>query len=347
MTELAARKSTTKTIITTIQIICDRLWRNIRFGVSEPKQPPNSPGLWEDCDGNLEGQASLSHARTRTKLRRWFSSHLISPAHTDPNNHNDYTTNYKSSNPETDKTDLSHPSSSSLATRVRITPDLPAATIPNLNPNFNYDDDSDYDSASPHHIFTNTHRPTYQTERELQRHHRHLQQQQQQSEIEEQDLTLTDNYAAYCREFTSFPPLDPNQSPVPRKPLPFLPSSESWAENPESEGSMGPNYISASALTSALGRGPAQSSSQIRFLPVGAHGYHPASWALPRPPSPPLGILTPDRYEVIQRRQVEEDQEMKEKKDKQRRGWLTWCMPIRASSWPWGRAKRPERKSLA
>ncbi|KAL5334475.1 hypothetical protein BJX70DRAFT_16909 [Aspergillus crustosus] len=330
---------------------------------------------------------SLSHARnTRTstqKLKHWFSSHLHSPApqdaapHHHTGNNNGYTTpTYKSSNPETD-TDLSHPSSSSAR---RVPPDLIAATVPDLNSlnydyNYNYNDDHDHESASPHRIFTNSHRPTYQAERDLQRRHRRQLQRRQQQQSEREDLALSDNYAAYCRAFTSSPPpsLDPNQAPSPRKPLPYLPPSEPWATEADGDGGAGaeakaraetqthvphpemnlfppPGSGSAPASPPApapgygYNHGRAQSSSQIRFLPIGAHGYHPANWALPSPPSPPPGILTPDRYEEIQRQQVQENNEkqekVKERSDKQTRGWLTWCMPIRFALWPWGRAKR-------
>ncbi|KAL2870942.1 uncharacterized protein BJX67DRAFT_377564 [Aspergillus lucknowensis] len=125
---------------------------------------------------------------------------------------------------------------------------------------------------------------------------------------------LSDSYAAYCRAFSSSPPPDHDLHSGQRalKPLPRLPAS-TFAEE-----------LSTSNVE-VDGDKTAEAGTGIRFLPVGAHGYHPASWALPRPPTPPPGILTPRRYEELQRRRTEK------KNDGGGRRWLTWCPPIRAS----------------
>ncbi|KAL3474576.1 hypothetical protein BJX99DRAFT_260174 [Aspergillus californicus] len=138
----------------------------------------------------------------------------------------------------------------------------------------------------------------------------------------EDDLNLSDSYAAYCREFTSSPvpgALHFHRNPTP---LPRLPESTFYEEYPEQN------------PAAHLNPTPAGSGPGIRFLPVGAHGYDPASCTLPRPPpTPPPGILTPARYDEFQRQQ-EQDKEEKDKKTR----W-TWCLPIRMSWLPWGRAR--------
>ena len=137
---------------------------------------------------------------------------------------------------------------------------------------------------------------------------------------EEEDTVLADSYAAFCRAFTSSPIHSYN---VPARPLPRLPTSETWEE-----------YQRPLVGVDAA---PTERVAQISFLPVGAHGYHPASWMLPRPPSPPLGILTPARYEIQRKREMAELE-----KDRQQQRWrlFMWCLPIRTSWWPVGRTKQ-------
>ncbi|KAL4979778.1 hypothetical protein BDW66DRAFT_96152 [Aspergillus desertorum] len=125
---------------------------------------------------------------------------------------------------------------------------------------------------------------------------------------EEEDVVVADSYAAFCRAFTSSPLHFHN---VPARPLPRLPTSETW------EGYQG-SLADADAAS-------AERVSQISFLPVGAHGYHPASWVLPRPPSPPPGILTPTQYEIQQQREMVE---LERGKRKRKRRFFTWCLPI-------------------
>ncbi|KAL2854435.1 hypothetical protein BJY01DRAFT_30410 [Aspergillus pseudoustus] len=189
---------------------------------------------------------------------------------------------------------------------------------------------------------------------------------------------LSDSYAAYCRAFTSSPSPDRQQKRIPLPRLPtstdtdgFEPIRETETEtgaktiiqekrsptelshphySPSRDFERGPQFIIGSTIASAAEATPATASTSaaaaasappIRFLPVGAHGYQPASWALPRPPTPPPGILTPARYEEMQRRAEEEmEREMKDKKNWEG-GLLTWCLPIRASWVPWGRPKEP------
>ncbi|KAL4787298.1 hypothetical protein BJX76DRAFT_19693 [Aspergillus varians] len=164
-----------------------------------------------------------------------------------------------------------------------------------------HDDEVDYRSDTQH----------------LRRRHREEQEQER-----EADIALSDSYAAFCREFTSSPVHFRN---APALPLPRLPASASWEDD---QGAAGPDGDSAA---------PVEGASQIDFLPVGAHGYDPASWVLPRPPSPPPGILTPARYGEIQRQQQRE--KLEEDKQKRKRGYLRWCMSVSVSWWPWARAK--------
>ncbi|KAL4874771.1 hypothetical protein BJY04DRAFT_224679 [Aspergillus karnatakaensis] len=381
-------------------------------------RPSHSPSFSSSSSSlSTISTPSLSQSGPRRKstqkLKRWFSTHLPSTSHPDPNHqHYDYTphdpsTGYKPSNPTTE-TDLSHPSS------FTNPPSPPAINIidPKYSCNASYNQDyahaygyeTDDNDSLPHRLFSRGHirGPTYQDERDSHRRSRHYYDQQQQQEQRrqsrrEEDLAFTDNYAAFCRAFTSSPPpppppplqpppgtgtvtgvvdLDQSQTQLPpqhmdSRPLPCVPPSNPWdtesdtqvvgAQDPDSEPMNHPSSASGSASkpasadhhhhhhhsTPSRALSQARSyggQSQIRFLPVGAHGYHPASWALPRPPSPPPGILTPERYEEMQRRAFEEIQEDKEKgmgdrKDK-KRGWLTWCVPIRMWAWPWGRAKR-------
>ncbi|KAL4820463.1 hypothetical protein BDW67DRAFT_95484 [Aspergillus spinulosporus] len=139
------------------------------------------------------------------------------------------------------------------------------------------------------------------------------------ADAEEEDIVLADSYAAFCRAFTSSPIHFYN---VPARPLPRLPTSETWEECQRS-------LVDADAAST-------ERVAQISFLPVGAHGYHPAPWMLPRPPSPPLGILTPARYEIQQKREMAEREKDRQK---QRRRLFKWCLPIRVSWGPLGRTK--------
>ncbi|KAL4982895.1 hypothetical protein BDW68DRAFT_45898 [Aspergillus falconensis] len=137
---------------------------------------------------------------------------------------------------------------------------------------------------------------------------------------DEEDVVLADSYAAFCRAFTSSPVHFHN---VPARPLPRLPTSETWEEY---QGSL----VDADVAS-------AERVSQISFLPVGAYGYRPASWVLPGPPSPPPGILTPARYEIQQQREMAKLEKVKQKR---KRLTSTWCLPICFSCWPWGRTKQ-------
>ncbi|KAL4810902.1 hypothetical protein BDV18DRAFT_128209 [Aspergillus unguis] len=170
----------------------------------------------------------------------------------------------------------------------------------------------------------------------------------------DEDLILSDNYAAYCRAFTSSPTSPFNNIPV--LPLPRFPSFAETGAEPESvfgndnqdqnqvQG-QGQDQIQGSSTVNCLDMNrdldSAQDASQIGFLPIGAHGYQPASWVAPNPnpPSPPPGILTPARYEEIQQRRMIE---MLRGDQKRKQGPL-WCIPIRTSWWPWPRdgAKQP------
>ncbi|KAL4950190.1 hypothetical protein BDW69DRAFT_187603 [Aspergillus filifer] len=159
---------------------------------------------------------------------------------------------------------------------------------------------------------------------------------------DEDDLTLSDNYAAYCRAFTASPTLFHRSQ---ARPLPCLPPSDPESYDDFQKGGSNPNADPAydnhqsRESTSDAHLNPYMSTqadeSQIGFLPVGAHGYHPAQWG--RVPSPPPGILTPARYEAIQ---MLERERMETEKMKRRKRFPTWCMPIRLSVWPWGRSKQ-------
>ncbi|KAI9376204.1 hypothetical protein BJX61DRAFT_444789 [Aspergillus egyptiacus] len=165
-------------------------------------------------------------------------------------------------------------------------------------------------------------------------HHHPSNRELERLERERQD-PLSDSYAAYCRAFTSSPPPAPAgpihlqsesgsnpefaRSPHNPTPLPWLPQSSFYEEYPP------PRENPSSA-----------SEKEIGFLPIGAHGYHPASWGLPRPPTPPPGILTPERYAQMQQQCMGE----REERDK-KTGKLTRCLAIRVPWLPWGRAKAP------
>ncbi|KAL4797675.1 hypothetical protein BDV19DRAFT_387104 [Aspergillus venezuelensis] len=190
-----------------------------------------------------------------------------------------------------------------------------------------FDYDYEYDAAN-----TNTYRNQQPPEAQAET----SEEEEEEEESEEDDLTLSDNYAAYCRAFTASPALFHRSQP-----LPYLPPSdpESW-DNLQK----GASYTaydnhqlgesSSDAHLNTVVRAQAD-GSQIGFLPVGAHGYHPAQWG--RVPSPPPGILTPARYEAIQ---MLERERMEIEKMKRKKRFPTWCMPIRLFVWPWGRSKQ-------
>ncbi|KAL3450029.1 hypothetical protein BJX65DRAFT_21550 [Aspergillus insuetus] len=296
------------------------------------------------------------------KLKRWFSSHLLSPRQV-----SDSTTVTATSNTTTatttantllpDNIPTTDARNSKLSRTSSASQSLSqSASSLGIKP---HQHDTNYISNPEYNYNNNNNNLTpYRDERTI-----HIQ-----TEYTSLNDPLSDSYAAYCRAFTSSP--SPEHQRQKRIPLPRLPASspdndddddnnnlEIEAEfqrqrvertgTAEHELGLGPQSAIGSAIASAAETSlsvqdpaaPPSALPAIRFLPIGAHGYLPASWALPRPPTPPPGVVTPGRYQEMQRR-AEEERE-REKKDKREGGRLTWCLPIRVSWAPWGRPKEP------
>ncbi|KAL3492239.1 hypothetical protein BJX62DRAFT_203474 [Aspergillus germanicus] len=290
------------------------------------------------------------------KLKRWFSSHLPSPR-----NPPDSTTVTATSNTTTatttantllpDNIPATNAGNSKLSrTSLASQSQSQSASSLGIKP---HQHDTNYISNPEYN--NNNFLTTYPDERTI-----HIQ-----NEYTSLNDPLSDSYAAYCRAFTSSP--SPEHQRQKRIPLPRLPASspDDDADNnleietefqrqgiertgtAEHELELGPQFAIGSAIASAAETSlsvqdqaaPPSASPAIRFLPIGAHGYLPASWALPRPPAPPPGVVTPERYQEMQQR-AEEERE-REKKDKREGGRSTWCLPIRVSWAPWGRPKEP------
>ncbi|KAL4922889.1 hypothetical protein BDW62DRAFT_171953 [Aspergillus aurantiobrunneus] len=276
---------------------------------SFPSRSFSSSSLSSSSSSSSSTQPSRSISRTPSthRLKRWLSSHLLPrqdhPAYHHHHHHNHHDQNHSQNNshsnvvtksPNTDIISQSQPSST---TQVPAEQALSQPRFAGFDYNYEYDHESDFQYHAGN----------------------------QQDEVDadrEEDIVLSDNYAAYCRAFTSSPTLC-RDSPL-ALPLPRFPPSDSWEEH---QGPAGPDANHASV----------EDVSRMHFLPVGAHGYHPAPWVLPRPLSPPPGILTPARYEEIQQRRARE--RLEKDKEKRRRGKVMWCIPIRASWWPWARAR--------
>ncbi|KAL6230791.1 hypothetical protein BDW75DRAFT_58042 [Aspergillus navahoensis] len=264
------------------------------------------------------------------RLKRWLSAHLQLPlsrhdADTDTL-YSDGLPQYalrnnvvKASNTDTD-TDTD-PSGTRPSSTAKIPQDLSASQ--HRFTDFNYDNEYPHDGVRYGHG-NGSDRPH--------RHHRDNRNRYpaefrngngagkyDDAEEDAEDVVLADSYAAFCRAFTSSPVHFHN---VPARPLPRLPTSETWGGY---QGS-----LTGSDAASVV------HVSQISFLPVGAHGYQPASWVLPRPPSPPPGILTPARYEIQQQQEMAK---LEKNKQRRTRRLFTWCLPIRFSWWPWGQIK--------
>ncbi|KAJ0419454.1 hypothetical protein BJY00DRAFT_286102 [Aspergillus carlsbadensis] len=303
----------------------------------------------------------------KLKLKRWFSSHLLSPRQA-----SDSTTLTATSNTTTATTTtntllpdnipttnndvnlkLSRTSSASQSQSQSQSQSVSSLGLkPHQDPIYNSNPEYDYN-----YNYYNNPAPV-RNERTI-----HLQ-----TEYTSANDPLSDSYAAYCRAFTSSP--SPEYQRQKRTPLPRLPASSPDDDiidhdleieteiqrrgiertgTAEHELGLGPQFAIGSAVASAAetslsvqqGQAAPSASPAIRFLPVGAHGYLPASWALPRPPTPPPGILTPERYQEMQRRAEEDREREREKKDKREGNGLTWCLPIRVSWAPWGRPKEP------
>ncbi|KAL4734998.1 hypothetical protein BDV11DRAFT_197037 [Aspergillus similis] len=280
--------------------------------------------------------SSSSARRLRTpstlRLKRWFSTHLqlsLSRHNGDTDTICDGLSQYtfqntvaKASNTNTEtNTDRfgTHPSSTvkashdSSASQHRFTDFEYDYEYPDGEVRYGHGLESDSDKPHRHHRhYYNRYSDELGSRKGGGRH--------DDADEEEEDVVFADSYAAFCRAFTSSPIHFYN---VPARPLPRLPTSETWEEY------QGPLVDADAASTERV--------TQISFLPVGAHGYHPASWMLPRPPSPPLGILTPARYEIQQMREMAELE-----KDRQKQRWrlFMWCLPIRISWRPLGRTKQ-------
>ncbi|KAL2827193.1 hypothetical protein BDW59DRAFT_144395 [Aspergillus cavernicola] len=247
-----------------------------------------------------QSHLSLSKSPSTLKLKQWFASHLSSRLDSNNTYHDNH--NNKLSIPITEtetETSTEIAIKNSTTTTPRSSETTHIHTHVNNHPYLDFDQNNDTYNPSSEHSRDEYSRD-FSRERERER-----------------EDPLSDDYAAYCRAFTSSPIPFHHQQREPT-PLPRLPQSTFYEDHP------------------SLEQNPAGAEPGILFLPVGAHGYDPASWALPRPPTPPPGILTPARYEEIQRRE-KEDQD----RDKQKEGRLTWCLRIRVSWLPWGRAKEP------
>ncbi|KAL4752728.1 hypothetical protein BDW72DRAFT_57995 [Aspergillus terricola var. indicus] len=290
--------------------------------------PRSSPSFSFSSSSFSSTSASSFSARrlkapSTIRLKRWFSTHLQFPLSrhnvaTDPlydglSQYTSQNTVAKTSNTSTEtNTDRSgtHPSSTDKTLHD------PSASQHRFT-------GFEYDYEYPNGEVRYGHGLGNDSDR-LHRHHRHYYNRysdelgyikgggrHDDADEEEEDVVLADSYAAFCRAFTSSPIHSYN---MPAQPLPRLPTSETWEEY---QGSL----VDADAAST-------ERVAQISFLPVGAHGYHPASWVLPRPPSPPSGILTPARYEIQQKREMAE---LEKDRQKQRRRLFMWCLPIRIS----------------
>ncbi|KAL4911042.1 hypothetical protein BDW74DRAFT_142328 [Aspergillus multicolor] len=270
------------------------------------------------------------------RLKRWLSTHLQLPLPRQGSGHDtDTTLNHdlphytlennaaKASNTNTNTdTDFSQ-SDSQPSSTIKIPHDLSLS----ISASQHHFTDFDYDYENPASGYGSGYGLDGPHRHRVHRHNQYVADLGNGSQAgrfgnadeEEEDLVLADNYAAFCRAFTSSPVHFHN---TPARPLPRLPTSETWADY---QNSLAPETIDA----------PPERVSQISFLPLGAHGYHPSSWVLPRPPSPPPGILTPARYEIQQQREMEK---LEKDKQKRKRQHLTRCLPIRFSWWPWSRA---------
>ncbi|KAL2859007.1 hypothetical protein BJX68DRAFT_144800 [Aspergillus pseudodeflectus] len=300
------------------------------------------------------GSRKQGPSTQKLKLKRWFSSHLLSPRQpSDPttvtatSNTTTATTTANTLIPDNIPTTTAQSSKLSRKSSASQSHSQSSSSLgikPHQDPICNH---------NPEHNYNNP--ISYRDERTI-----HIQ-----TEYTSPNDPLSDSYAAFCRAFTSSP--SPEHQRQKRIPLPRLPASspdndnleietetefqrqgiERTAGTAEHELGSGAPFATGSAIASAAetslsvrdDRAAPSASPAIRFLPVGAHGYLPAGWALPRPPTPPPGILTPERYQEMQR--TAEEEKENEKKDKRDGGRLTWCLPIRVSWAPWGRPKEP------
>lgn len=286
---------------------CSRSFSSSSFSTSTSSSFSSDP-----VSGRSPSRTPSTH-----KLKRWLSSHLLRRPSPDLDFTHHYHHRINNSDKWSNSSIICHAQQSST---IQAAPDQ-AGFIGQLRfTNFYYDHEyPDYESFDD-------------SQDQAQRHprsHQHLQQEQDGDEIKaeeeeeerKKDLALRDNYAAFCRAFTSSPVHCLN---IPRQPLPRLPQSTPCEEYED-------HVDPAKNLPSA------EDVSQILSLPVGAYGYHPTSWTLPRAPSPPPGILTPGRYEEIQQQQ-RRDESLWHKK-KRRKGTFMRCMSARTSWWPWARKK--------
>ncbi|KAL4997918.1 hypothetical protein BDV10DRAFT_79741 [Aspergillus recurvatus] len=292
-----------------------------------PRSSPSRSFTSSSLSSTSTSSSAAHPLRTPSTLRlkRWLSAHLQLPlsrhnADADPL-YNDSIPQYalrnnvaKASNTNTE-TDTA-PSGTQPSSTVQIPHDLSASLHRFTDFDYDYEcpDGGDRyghgnDSHGHHRHNRNRYPAEFGNENGADRY--------EEADEDEEDVVLADSYAAFCRAFTSSPVHFHN---VPARPLPRLPTSETW------EGYQG-SLADADATS-------AERVSQISFLPVGAHGYHPASWVSPRLPSPPPGILTPARYEIQQR---QETAKLEKDKQKRKRRLSTWCLPIRFLWWPWGR----------
>ncbi len=256
---------------------------------------------------------SISRTPSTHKLKRWLSAHLLRRLNTDL----DFTHHYHH-RMNNSKWSNSHSQQSST---IQVLPDQAGFIGQPRFTRFYYDHEyPDDESLNGGQAGAQRHTRSHQ-QQDGDGDEIKVEEEMEEEEERKKDIALCDNYAAFCRAFTSSPVHCRN---IPRQPLPRLPQSTPYEEYENHDG-QDKNPASAEDM------------SQMLFLPVGAHGYNPASWTLPRAPSPPPGILTPGRYEEIQ--QQRKSEESLRHKKKRGKGTFTWCMPARTSWWPWARKR--------
>ncbi|KAL4937587.1 hypothetical protein BDV06DRAFT_202577 [Aspergillus oleicola] len=278
---------------------------------------------------SLTASTAIARRSSTHRLKRWLSTRLLPTTRQDtPTNHTrNRNSHYDVYNRKVScaYTDSHRNSTSQLDSQLDSTSKIPNETEQEHEHSLTHNQFRSFDYDYEYINTYNNHPPTdpeaEATEREA-----------------EGDLALSDNYAAYCRAFTASPTLF---RPAQARPLPSFPQSESWDDlqqnreaNPNADHDYDTQQTGSDAHLNPDIRAQAD-GSQIGFLPIGAHGYHPAEWT--RAPSPPPGILTPARYEAIQMREREK---IESKKMKRKRRFPTWCMPIRLFLWPWDRTKQ-------
>ncbi|BCS24023.1 uncharacterized protein APUU_40467S [Aspergillus puulaauensis] len=261
---------------------------------------------------------SIARTPSTQKLKRWLSSHILRRPSPDLDFTHHYHHRMNNNNNKWSNSDIiSHSQQSST---IQVSPNQAGLIGQPRFTHFYYDHEyPDYESLDGGQAQAQRHAGSHQQQGHDGDEIKAVEGEEE--DEREKNIALCDNYAAFCRAFTSSPVDYRN---IPRQPLPRLPPSTPCEEYEDHVGPVG-NPASAEDV------------SQVIFLPVGAHGYHPASWTLPRAPSPPPGILTPRRYEELQQQQRRE--ESLRHKTKRRKGAFMWCMLARTSWWPWARKK--------